>query len=290
MIALPDSLKGLRRKIDEIDDQIHDLLVRRTAVVGEIAQVKKSGPGAAYRPAREAEVVRRLLARHRGPFSRQALVRLWRELLSATIRLQGEFGIAVYRTDEATEFWDLARDHYGSDTPITAHTSEAQVIATIAEGTAAVGILPMPQNDTAKAWWPALTNRDPSMPQVIARLPFLMRSNGRDNAAEALVIGCTESEPTGDDRTLYALEMAPQMSRARLYEAFTGAGFDLGLLLAQVESESEPMRLYLADVDGFLDGEDRRLDDLRQACGHAIGRITRVGGYAQPISSVPIED
>jgi len=290
MTALPDSLEGLRHEIDKIDDQIHDLLVQRTAVVGNIAQVKKSGPGATYRPAREAEVVRRLLTRHRGPFSRRALVRLWRELLSATIRLQGEFGIAVYRTDEATEFWDLARDHYGRDTPITALTSEAQVIATIAEGAAAVGVLPMPQDDTEKAWWPILTNSNPSMPQVIARLPFLMSSTVREDAGEALVIGCTESEPTGDDRTLYALELAPQMSRTRLRDAFTEAGFDLGLLLAQVENESEPMRLYLADVDGFLDGEDQRLDNLQHACGHAIARIMRVGGYAQPISSGPIED
>ncbi len=290
MNASPDSLEGLRREIDEIDDQIHDLLVRRTAVVGSIAGVKKSAPGAAYRPAREAELVRRLLARHRGPFSRRALVRLWREVLGATTQLQGEFGVAVYRADGATGFWDLARDHYGSETPITAFTSEAQVFAAIAEGKAAVGVLPMPQDAAAEAWWPVLTRADPSMPQVIARLPFVMRGRGRVDAAEALVVACTEPEPTGDDRTLYALEVAPQMSRARLHEAITAAGFDLNLLLAQVESESEPMRLYLADVAGFLDDEEQRLGDLRRTGGRAIGRIMRVGGYAQPIPPGSVED
>lgn len=290
MNASPDSLEGLRREIDGIDDQIHDLLMRRTAVVGGIARVKKSAPGAAYRPAREAELVRRLLSRHQGPFSRRALVRLWRELLGATTRLQGEFGVAVYRTDGATGFWDLARDHYGSEAPITALTSEAQVFAAVAEGKAAVGVLPMPQDDAAKTWWAALTRRDPDMPQVVARLPFVMRDKERDNAAEALVVACSDAEPTGDDRTFYALEVAPQMSRARLHEAITAAGFDLSLLIAQVESESGPMRLYFADVAGFLDDEEPRLDDLRQAGGRAIGRILRVGGYAQPIPPASVED
>ena len=38
-----------------------------------------------FRPGREAEIVRRLLRRHRGAFPRPVIVRLWRELLSARL-------------------------------------------------------------------------------------------------------------------------------------------------------------------------------------------------------------
>ena len=288
MSAASDSLKGLRREIDGIDDQIHDLLMQRTAVVANVARVKESGLNAAYQPAREADLVRRLLARHRGPFPRRALVRLWRELLGATTRLQSDFGVTVYRTEEATGYWDLARDHYGSETPIIAHSSPAQVIAAVAEGTATVGVLPMPQEDDAQAWWPTLVRPDPNMPRVIARLPFVAHDRGA--SAEALVIARTSTEPTGDDRSLLAIEAASQMSRARLHEAMTEAGLEISLLLAQDEAESDPMRLHLVDMGGCLDGDDPRLAELRQKCGRAIGRMARIGGYAAPIPPRSVAD
>lgn len=288
MSAASDSLEGLRREIDGIDDQIHDLLMRRTAVVVNIARVKESGLGAAYQPAREADLVRRLLARHRGPFPRRALVRLWRELLGATTRLQSDFGVTVYRTEEATGYWDLARDHYGSETPITAHSSPAQVIAAVAEGTATVGVLPMPQEDDAQAWWPTLVGPDPNMPRVIARLPFVAHDRGA--SAEALAIARTSAEPTGDDRSLFAIEAAPQMSRARLHEAMTEAGLEISLLLAQDGAESDPMRMHLVDMEGCLDGDDPRLAELRQKGGRAIGRMARIGGYAAPIPPRSVAD
>ncbi|MEE8277041.1 MAG: chorismate mutase [Alphaproteobacteria bacterium] len=288
MSAASDSLEGLRREIDGIDDQIHDLLMRRTAVVVNIARVKESGLGAAYQPAREADLVRRLLARHRGPFPRRALVRLWRELLGATTRLQSDFGVTVYRTEEATGYWDLARDHYGSETPIIAHSSSAQVIAAVAEGTATVGVLPMPQEDDAQAWWPTLVGPDPNMPRVIARLPFVAHDRGA--SAEALAIARTSAEPTGDDRSLFAIEAAPQMSRARLHEAMTEAGLEISLLLAQDGAESDPMRMHLVDMGGCLDGDDPRLAELRQKGGRAIGRMARIGGYAAPIPLRSVAD
>ena len=51
-------LDDLRREIDEIDEGIHDLLMRRTGVARRIGGIKGAGPS--LRPAREAEVLRRL--------------------------------------------------------------------------------------------------------------------------------------------------------------------------------------------------------------------------------------
>src|SRR5258708_38630665 len=70
----PDAktLDDLRREIDEIDDSLHDLLIRRTAVSLDIAKVKAPANGGnrgfagSMRPGRGAALLRRLLARHRG--------------------------------------------------------------------------------------------------------------------------------------------------------------------------------------------------------------------------------
>ncbi|TAN57065.1 MAG: chorismate mutase, partial [Magnetospirillum sp.] len=84
------TLDQLRREIDRIDDTIHDLLMQRSAVVESIAAAKPAGR-VTLRPGREAAILRRLLGRHRGPFPKMALVRIWREIMGALVALQGPF-------------------------------------------------------------------------------------------------------------------------------------------------------------------------------------------------------
>src|SRR6185312_4896735 len=89
------SLDDLRRRIDEIDDQVHDLLMQRTRIVEAVAAAKKGNSIPALRPGREAVILRRLAGRHNGPFPRSALVRMWREMLAATVGMQTKFAVAV---------------------------------------------------------------------------------------------------------------------------------------------------------------------------------------------------
>src|SRR6478752_930219 len=113
MSDTPSDLEDLRRRIDGIDNRLQDLLIERIEVVAQIGARKRSTGGvAAHQPGREAEMIRRLVARNHGGLPPATLVRMWRELLAATTRLQGVFAIAVYAPPEAQGFWDLARDHY----------------------------------------------------------------------------------------------------------------------------------------------------------------------------------
>ena len=98
----PPQLEQLRRAIDAIDDQLHDLLMKRTELAGQITAAKRAAvpgvDGAGFmRPGREAQVIRRLAARHHGPFPKLAMVQLWREIMSAFVGLQTPFTVAVSR-------------------------------------------------------------------------------------------------------------------------------------------------------------------------------------------------
>jgi chorismate mutase len=46
------------------------------------------------RPSREAEVLYRLMERHKGPFPKQEIARIWRELIEATSSLEGPYSVA----------------------------------------------------------------------------------------------------------------------------------------------------------------------------------------------------
>src|SRR5260221_11185445 len=107
----PDAktLDDLRREIDEIDDSLHDLLIRRAAVSLDIAKVKAPANGGnrvladSMRPAREAAILRRLLARHRGELPPR-VVGIWRQIIAASLRAQASFEVHVFIGNGQTAF------------------------------------------------------------------------------------------------------------------------------------------------------------------------------------------
>jgi len=280
------TLDELRRKIDEIDDELHDLLMRRTEIVAEIGALKKSDHTPALRPGREAAILRRLMARHKGPLPRPLIVRIWRELLSGTIAMQVDFAVAVFAPDASPGYWDIARDHYGSHTPMTAYSTAVQVLRAVTEGEASVGVLPIPQDGEAEPWWPHLASTDPATPRIIARLPFAGRGNARSEDAEALAIGRADIEGTGADRSLLVIDTSREMSRGRLLSALKSGGFEPSFLAAVERGPN--LDADLLELEGIVRAEDHPLRDALRPLGEAAGGLSFLGGYARPLTSQEI--
>ncbi|HKS90133.1 MAG TPA: chorismate mutase [Stellaceae bacterium] len=282
----PSDLARLRRRIDEIDDRLQDLLIQRIEVVASVAAHKRGSDGiAAHQPAREAEIIRRLVERNQGAFPPATLVRMWRELLAATVRLQGAFTVAVYAPPEAPGVWDMARDHYGSHTPMLAYRSPGQVIHAVTEAQAAIGVLPMPEESEPDPWWRHLLSTDDDAPRVVARLPFGGRGNARSSGGDALAIGHGAPQPTGHDRTLILTESAPDISRGRLFSILSGIGFACTFMASCEHAEGASS---LIEIDGFLPPFEPRLAEVREQLGPAVHRLLRVGGYAVPLSAAEL--
>src|SRR5471032_3313301 len=143
-MALETTLDSLRNRIDRIDDQIHDLLIERTSLVEDIRGRKSKSGAPVIQPAREAAIFRRLATRHRGPFPLGAIHRIWREIITAITALQQPLAVAVYAPDDQPGAWDIARDHYGSQVPMTPFSTISQVIRAVTDRSATIGVLPMP--------------------------------------------------------------------------------------------------------------------------------------------------
>jgi chorismate mutase / prephenate dehydratase len=284
-LEIPD-LEVLRRRIDEIDDRLQDLLIERMEIVSRVADHKqRSGGVAPHQPGREAEILRRLVARNSGSLPAASLVRIWRELLAATTRMQGAFTVAVYVPQAGPGFWDIARDHYGSHTPMLTFGSAAQVIRAVSEGRATVGVLPMPQEEEADPWWRHLLSSREAAPHVISRLPFGGRGNARPNSGDALAIGRGAQLPTGRDRTLIGTENAPNISRGRLFSNLSG--LDLRCTFIALSEHAEGGST-LIELDGFVSADDPRLDRFRAQLGPAVYRLLPLGGYAVPLSAAEL--
>src|SRR3569832_2561324 len=90
----PPSLAELRQEIDSIDAQVHSLLMQRGDIIDRLIQVKHTQEvGSAFRPAREADMMRRLVQRHRGILPLDAVESIWRVIISTFTYVQAPFSV-----------------------------------------------------------------------------------------------------------------------------------------------------------------------------------------------------
>ena len=277
-----DTLEELRRAIDGIDDAIHDLLMRRTDVAERIGAVKGDGAGPFLRPAREAELLRRLVKRHSGAFPTRDLVRVWREIMSSLVRLQGPFSMAVFDPDGAGCL-NLARDQYGSHTPVTLCESPREAVRGVVSGGVTVGVLPFPTEDDAEPWWPLLLAAEEGGPQIIARIPFAPDPGAAGDHPKALAIAMMMPEPTNDDRSIVVVETDDDISRAKLNEGFAAVGLNPLFWAARTGTPGRRGWLHLVECEGFVLAEEARITRLAENLGEMVTAIHFLGAYAAPL-------
>lgn len=281
MDAPGESLDAVRREIDAIDDQIHDALMRRSALVERVRAAKNGGP--AMRPGREAKILRRILARHQGALPPAVIARIWREIISAVTQQQSPMRIALFARERSASFWDLARSHYGSVSPVSLHRNMHAVIRAASADDGTIGILPLPAEGEREPWWSALASGGDDRPHVIARLPFLARPEGTSEPVEGLVISRVPPEESGIDRTLIAVSLKVETSRGRLTDLFAAAGLTAQTLAVHRPEEGREAEDRLLEIDGFVSADDPRLQRIKAEGEDLIERLVVLGAYAVPI-------
>jgi chorismate mutase/prephenate dehydratase len=266
-------LPALRAELDRIDDTIHDLLMQRAGVVEYVA---RSGKPAAFRPGREASIIRRLLGRHQGALPPVSLVRIWRELLAGTTTMQGGFSLAVCDSDPGAPLTQLAREHFGALTPLRTYGSAGQALVDVSQGAASVAVLPYPSE--SDSWWVALLHHEPRL-HIIGRLPFWKPRPDGAPTAQALVVASTPADASGEDQSLLGLECDSDVSRARLSGELSGAGL-IPQTMELLRRQGSPVANVLVEVEGYLSDDDPRLGNL----GPILRRPVVLGSYAVPIA------
>lgn len=284
------SLADLRRDIDSIDDSMHDLLMRRAGLVDDIRRLKKGEGNMFFRPAREAEVLRRLLARHRGAFPKPVLVRIWREMMGALLCLQGPFAVALWEPEGGPGYRAITRDHFGSATPITSHRSARAAIHAVHQNTASVAVLPYPEKGEPDPWWPLLADDAAWHVNVLGRLPFVEPETGGGAHPVALVVGAATPEPTGSDHSLLLIETVGTVSAMSLSGILSRVDLAPCHLDTWTDDGQPPASLLLADVADFVASDDARLRRFTDEMGEAVRGISVAGAYASPLGAAELAE
>jgi len=136
-----------RRAIDTLDAQIQKLLTRRAEHAQAIAKFKQGGKGGpVYRPEREAQILRKVKARNRGPLPDDNLTRIYREIVSSCRALEQELSVA-YLGPAGTFTEEAALKHFGHAVATRPLGAIDEVFREVESGNAVYGVVPV-ENST----------------------------------------------------------------------------------------------------------------------------------------------
>ena len=169
----PD-LGDLRKDIDRIDEAMHRLLMERGEIINRLISVKKTQEtGAAFRPAREADMMRRLVQRHHGILPLDTAESIWRVIIATFTHVQAPFAVHADMSTGDAMMRDSARFHFGFTVPFVPHMGAAGVVAAVSASKGDLGLVPAFAASGGGPWWTAL--EFDGVPKIIARLPFIDR-------------------------------------------------------------------------------------------------------------------
>jgi chorismate mutase len=278
--SLPEipSLAELRREIDRLDEAMHNLLIARGEIIGRLIEAKQTQEsGSAFRPAREAQMMRRLLERHKGILPLDTAESIWRVIIATFTYVQAPFSVHADLSAGDAMMRDSARFHFGFTVPFVPHIGAGSVVTSVSASRGDLGLVPAFDIAAAGAWWTALEPQ--AAPKIIARLPFAER---QDHPAALPVFVVSRAAPDAMVREVevWSVRVAGWSTRAARELAMTGE------VMAVPEGAFEGAALLISVP------QDRSIDSamrLLVEAGASVRSSTLVGSHASryKLSDVP---
>ncbi len=144
---MSDELLKLRNQIDRLDEEILARLAERARCAHRVGEIKQGV--AAYRPEREAQVLRRLADLNPGPLPADAVKTIFREVMSACLGLEQPLRVA-YLGPAGTFSESASRKHFGSAPSFLPMANIDDVFRAVEAGNADYGVVPV-ENSTEGA-------------------------------------------------------------------------------------------------------------------------------------------
>lgn len=135
-------LSAVRRRIDAVDEQLLSLLAERAELVAQVAEAKREEGLATVDPERENAVLQRLLERGAGRFPREAILAVFREIMSASVSLQATVRVA-YLGPAGTFSHLAARKLFGYAPSYLEEATIEGVFEAVVRGRASYGVVPL---------------------------------------------------------------------------------------------------------------------------------------------------
>jgi chorismate mutase len=262
-----ETLADLRSEIDRIDAALHFLLMDRGEIIHRLIEAKaRQGGGSAFRPGREAEMMRNLVLRHKGLLPLDTVEGIWRIIISTFTFVQSNYSVHADISGGDAAMRDSVRFHFGFTVPYVAHQSAARVIEAVAASSGDLGVVQAEHIGRLGPWWRGLAA--PDAPKIIARLPFVERP---DHPAGMPIFVIAQPLAEAAVRDVVVYEVTCAKGGDQFASACAKHGFEI---LGQFEDKAG---LSLMVAANGAAGDFR--EEFARA-GMADAQITEIGSHA----------
>ncbi len=274
-------LDDIRIEIDSIDNQVHDLLMRRADLVSSVIVAKKKEGLQIVQPAREARMMRRLLARHRGSLPRATIARIWRELVGSVALLQTGLRVSVFETGNGCLYWDMAKEYFGRSIPMEKVFSAEDAIRQVADDKSSFAVVPWPDFEESEPWWCCFFTQEGegNALSIICALPYVQGKDIEKHAlGKAVVVSKIRFMASDDDISFLGLKLSSQVGRERIMECAVELGLSvINLFSGSVDGGDS--HIHLLEVSGFFDSSAQEIQNLYHSFSGECLSCKVVGGY-----------
>src|SRR5439155_746543 len=232
-VGVPMDLDDWRSRINDLDNRILQLLNQRAEAALQIGDLKRRQDAPSYAPEREAEIFRRLTEAAAGPLSAEAILTVWREILSACRALESAltvsyFGPQATFTHRAALLPDVTTEQALSTAAAAEMAAVDATVAAIASDLAA----------------------------ELYGVPILRAGieDNPHNSTRFLVVGRHPSGATGRDKTsiLFAMRNEPG-TLYRILEPLSRLGINLTKIESRPAKHRPLVYVICVDVEGHRD-------------------------------------
>lgn len=234
----PTDMAHIRTEIDRVDSALLSLIAERLKLAGDVRRAKSGAR--VWRPSREESLVRHL-AESAAETTPHLVSRIWAELVSASLAIQGPMRLHIALEGDALEVWTLVRDRFGAAIPAQSYPTASSALAAAYAEDEGVAVLPAPGG--MNSWWSALCKGGAADDMsILAGLPRI----GNADWPRAVAVATADRQASGQDQTLIAVKTPRAVLDAGLSPILRAEAGDNRLL----------------SIDGFMDESSQIFKDI----------------------------
>ncbi len=280
-------LRVLRDRIDSVDRQIHQLLNDRARLAQQVAEVKEryrqgDETPAFYRPEREAQVLRAVMARNEGPLADTTVARLFREVMSVCLALEEPLKV-VFLGPEGTFTQQAAQKHFGQAAECHALDSLEQVFTAVEQSQAHYAVVPIESEDAGliRHTLDLFRRFDLHICGEVELSPEAA-SGQANRCPRYLVIGRDAIGPSGEDKTSLLLVCHDEPGALHeLLAPFHRRQISLTRLETRSSGEHDWKMLFYIDFEGHV--SDPHISELLAELNTLQIEVKLLGSYPKAV-------
>jgi chorismate mutase-like protein len=273
------SIAPIREKIDALDNRLVELINQRLVLAAEIGRIKRLAGDAIYVPEREDAVLRRICALNPGPISSEALRAVYREIMSAALRLEKPLLIA-YLGPESGGAHAAATGKFGSSVDYRAMGKVGDLFAAVEKGDADLAVIPI-ENDAEAGVSAVLDRFVESELKIVGQLPVHGKSGG---PARFFVLARKPAGAVGGGKDVTSL-LVPVEDKAfshsgslsQILKPFAERGINLLKIESRTSKKTSASHYFLIEVTGHY--EDPAMKEVVAALKRLSPEVKWLGSY-----------